>query len=60
MFAISLILRYHNDVAAQLVIRMAAANNVKRVLVSKDAIFSTPAISASVRARKATGAYDGW
>jgi len=48
--------RFYNDVAIQIVIRIAAANGVNKVLVAKDGIFATPAVSATVRARKATGA----
>jgi phosphoglucomutase len=47
--------RYHNDVAAQTILRMAAANGVGRVLVGRDALLSTPAVSAVIRAQKALG-----
>eukprot|EP01127_Copromyxa_protea_P012977 TRINITY_DN3432_c0_g1_i1.p1 TRINITY_DN3432_c0_g1~~TRINITY_DN3432_c0_g1_i1.p1 ORF type:complete len:560 (-),score=136.05 TRINITY_DN3432_c0_g1_i1:49-1728(-) len=47
--------RFYNDVAIQTVIKMALANGVKKVFVAKDGLFCTPAVSASIRARKATG-----
>eukprot|EP01128_Nolandella_sp_AFSM9_P004472 TRINITY_DN200_c1_g2_i1.p1 TRINITY_DN200_c1_g2~~TRINITY_DN200_c1_g2_i1.p1 ORF type:complete len:581 (+),score=188.88 TRINITY_DN200_c1_g2_i1:47-1744(+) len=47
--------RFHNDVAIQLVIKIAAANGVKKVLVAQDGIFPTPAVSATIRARKLLG-----
>ena len=37
--------RYHNDVAIQTIVRMAAANGFGRVLVGRDGILSTPAAS---------------
>lgn len=48
--------RYYNDVAIQTIIKMAAANGCGKILVAKDGIFATPAVSATVRARKAYGA----
>jgi len=48
--------RYYNDVAIQVIIKMAAANGVSKVLVAQNGIFATPAVSATIRARKATGA----
>ena len=47
--------RFHNDVAIQKVLRMAAANGVARALVGKDGILSTPAMSCVIRKRGATG-----
>jgi phosphoglucomutase len=47
--------RYYNDVAIQVVIKLAAGNGVRKVLVAKDGIFATPAVSATIRARKCTG-----
>jgi len=47
--------RYHNDVAIQTILQMAAANGVGKVLVAKGGIFATPGVSATVRARKAYG-----
>ena len=48
--------RYHNKAAAQTILRMAAANGMGRVLVGRDALLSTPAVSAVVRRQKALGA----
>ena len=47
--------RYHNRVAAQTILKMAAANGVARVLVGRGALLSTPAVSCVIRARAATG-----
>jgi phosphoglucomutase len=47
--------RFYNDVAIQTVIKMAAANGIKKVFVAANGLFCTPAVSASIRARKATG-----
>lgn len=43
--------RYHNDVAIQTIIAMAAANGVRRMWVGKDGLLSTPAVSAIIRER---------
>ena len=47
--------RYHNTVAAQSILRMAAANGVGRVLVGRNALLSTPAASAVIRRQGALG-----
>jgi phosphoglucomutase len=47
--------RYYNRVAAQIILRMAAAKGYARVLVGKDAILSTPAVSAVIRRHGASG-----
>lgn len=47
--------RYHNDVAIQSVIRIAAANGIGRVIVGRDGLLSTPAASHLIRVRKAAG-----
>ncbi|HEV7904135.1 MAG TPA: alpha-D-glucose phosphate-specific phosphoglucomutase [Pyrinomonadaceae bacterium] len=47
--------RYYNREAAQIIIRMAAANNFGRVLVGRSGILSTPAVSAVIRRRGAFG-----
>jgi phosphoglucomutase len=41
--------RYFNDRAAQVILRMAAANGVARVIVGQGAILSTPAASHLIR-----------
>ena len=41
--------RYYNDVAIQVIIRMAAANGVREIYVGVDGIISTPAASALIR-----------
>ncbi len=43
--------RYFNAQAIQIIIRMAAAHGVKRILVGKDGLLSTPAASAVIRER---------
>lgn len=47
--------RFYNKVAAQTIIRMAAANGVSRLVVGRDALMTTPAASALIPHRKAFG-----
>lgn len=47
--------RYYNDTAIQIILRMAAANGVAKVMVGQNGIFSTPAVSAIIRKYKAQG-----
>ncbi|MFM2055795.1 MAG: hypothetical protein RLY71_180 [Pseudomonadota bacterium] len=47
--------RYHNRVAVQTILRMAAANGWGRVLVAQGGWLSTPAASAVIRTRGAFG-----
>src|SRR5215211_7634262 len=47
--------RYFNREAIQIVVKMAAANGVGRVLVGCGGILSTPAASCVIRERKANG-----
>jgi len=47
--------RYFNREAIQVVLRMAAANSIGRVLVGRGGILSTPAASCVIRERKADG-----
>lgn len=47
--------RFYNDVAVQTILKMAAANNVARVVVGQDGILSTPAVSHLIRLRQALG-----
>jgi phosphoglucomutase len=49
--------RYHNRVAIQTAIRMAAAHGVRHVIVGKDGLLSTPAASHLIRLRKAQGGF---
>ncbi|KAL5727793.1 phosphoglucomutase (alpha-D-glucose-1,6-bisphosphate-dependent) [Ranunculus cassubicifolius] len=49
--------RYFNKEAAQIIIKIAAANGVGKILVGKDGILSTPAVSAVIRKRKANGGF---
>ncbi|PXW98032.1 phosphoglucomutase [Sphaerotilus hippei] len=48
--------RFHNRVAVQTILRMAAANGFGKVLVGRGALMSTPAVSAVIRKH---GAYGG-
>lgn len=41
--------RYHNDVAIQTIIEIAAANGVREVIIGQDGLMSTPAVSAYIR-----------
>lgn len=47
--------RYFNDRAAQVILRMAAANAAARVIVGQGAILSTPAASHLIRLNKTDG-----
>lgn len=47
--------RYGNERALQVILRMAAANGIQRVLVGRDGLLSTPAASCAVRGRGAAG-----
>lgn len=47
--------RYYNDTVIQLIIKIAAANGVKKLIVGQNGILSTPATSHVIRIRKATG-----
>ena len=47
--------RFFNREAIQIILRMAAANRVSRVLVGRGGLLSTPAASCVIRARKTFG-----
>lgn len=47
--------RYYNCTAIQIILKMAAANGVGRVLVGERGILSTPAASCVIRKRRAYG-----
>ncbi|AJE47777.1 alpha-D-glucose phosphate-specific phosphoglucomutase [Celeribacter indicus] len=47
--------RYFNDRAAQVILRMAAANGARKVIVGQDALLSTPAASNLIRKRGTDG-----
>ena len=47
--------RYHNDRAIQTIVRLAAANGVAQVIVGRDGLLSTPAVSELIRSRGAAG-----
>jgi len=47
--------RYYNVTAIQIILRMAAANGVQRVIVGCDGILSTPAASHLIRKNQAHG-----
>ncbi len=47
--------RYFNDRAAQVIMRMAAANGARKVIVGQGALLSTPAASHLIRTRKTDG-----
>ena len=49
--------RYHNDVAIQAIIRIAAANGFGKVMVGQNGILSTPATSHIIRHYKAFGGF---
>lgn len=41
--------RYYNDVAIQVIVKMAIANGVKRIVIGQNGLLSTPAVSAIIR-----------
>ena len=43
--------RFYNPEATQVIIKMAAANGVKRIVVGQNGLLSTPAVSAIIRER---------
>ncbi|KAK1320978.1 hypothetical protein QJS10_CPA03g02020 [Acorus calamus] len=45
--------RYFNREAAQIIMKIAAGNGVGKILVGRDGLMSTPAVSAVIRKRKA-------
>ncbi|KAH9647348.1 phosphoglucomutase [Citrus sinensis] len=45
--------RYFNKEAAQIIIKIAAGNGVGKIMVGRDGIMSTPAVSAVIRKQKA-------
>ncbi len=47
--------RYYNREAIQVILRMAAANGVSRVMVGQGGLFSTPAASLAIRKNKLQG-----
>lgn len=47
--------RYYNKQAIQVILKMAAANGVKRVMVGENGLLSTPAVSCLIRKYQATG-----
>lgn len=54
--------RFYNDTAIQVIIKMAIANGVRRVIVGQNGLLSTPAVSAIIREKgpdwqKAYGAF---
>jgi phosphoglucomutase len=49
--------RYHNDVAIQAIIRIAAANGFGKAMIGQNGILSTPATSHIIRHYKAFGGF---
>lgn len=47
--------RFYNKAAAQTILRMAAANGIAYVIVGRDALLTTPAVSALIPAHGALG-----
>ncbi|KAL2097761.1 hypothetical protein ACEWY4_006968 [Coilia grayii] len=47
--------RYFNRVAIEVIVQMAAANGVGRLLIGQNGIMSTPAVSCMIRKMKAIG-----
>lgn len=49
--------RYFNKEAAQVIIKIAAGNGVQKIIVGRNGLLSTPAVSAVIRKRKANGGF---
>ncbi|AES62609.1 Phosphoglucomutase [Medicago truncatula] len=49
--------RYFNREATQIIVKIAAGNGVGKILVGKEGILSTPAVSAVIRKRQANGGF---
>lgn len=47
--------RYYNDVAIQKILKIAAANNCKKIIIGQNGLLSTPAVSHLIRLNKANG-----
>jgi len=47
--------RYYNKQAIQIILRMAAANGISKVLVGQNGLLSTPAVSALIRKHNTAG-----
>ena len=47
--------RYYNNQAIQVILRIAAANGVKKVMVGENGLLSTPAVSCLIRKYQAAG-----
>lgn len=47
--------RYYNSHAIQIILKIAAANGIKHVMVGKNGLLSTPAVSCLIRKYHATG-----
>ncbi|GAA5886591.1 hypothetical protein JCM6882_005824 [Rhodosporidiobolus microsporus] len=47
--------RYYSPECIQKIIQLSAGNGVAKLIIGQDGIFSTPAVSHVIRARKATG-----
>jgi len=47
--------RFHNEQAVATILRMAAANNVAKVMVGRKGLLSTPAVSCLIRKYQAAG-----
>ncbi|RSH90817.1 Phosphoglucomutase-2 [Saitozyma podzolica] len=47
--------RYFSPEATQIILRLAAGNGIKHIILGKDAILSTPAVSALIRSHKTDG-----
>ncbi|CAB1276180.1 alpha-D-glucose phosphate-specific phosphoglucomutase [Candidatus Nitrosacidococcus tergens] len=47
--------RYYNQEAIQIILKIAAANQIGKIIVGRDGLFSTPAISCVIRKHQALG-----
>ncbi|CAH9018684.1 alpha-D-glucose phosphate-specific phosphoglucomutase [Candidatus Nitrosacidococcus sp. I8] len=47
--------RYYNQEAIQIILKIAAANQIGRIIVGQNGLFSTPAVSCVIRNRQAFG-----
>jgi len=47
--------RFYNQQAIQVIVKMAAANGIKKIIIGQNGLLSTPAASALIRTHKAAG-----
>ena len=49
--------RYFSPEAVQIILQLSAGNGIKHIILGKDSILSTPAVSALIRSKKTDGGF---